>query len=140
MLVKETFQSWLFCVLASICSVQLCSHGPGVPAAGIDPTAEELQQLGDVAGIFSWLASAEAVRTAVIRVLGGGQPRLCEPDLWQATVHDFLMPQGETQRDLTALEVGHVAMVPRIAFLRLCTTAQHEAAASAPTPSGGLGL
>ena len=117
LLVKATFQSWLFCVLASICNVLLRSHGPGVPAAGIDPTAEVLQQLGDVAGIFSWLASAEPVRTGVIRLLGGGQPRLCENDLWQATVLDLRMPQGETQRDLTALEVGRVAMVRRIARL-----------------------
>ena len=44
--------------------------------AGIEPTSEELQQIGDVAGIFSWLGSGESVRSAFIRVLGGGQPRL----------------------------------------------------------------
>ena len=41
-----------------------------VPAAEIDVTAEELQQIGDVAGILSWLGSGEPVRTALIRVLG----------------------------------------------------------------------
>ena len=41
---------------------------PGVPAAVIDYTTEELQQI-DVAGIFSWLSSGERVRTTLIRVL-----------------------------------------------------------------------
>ena len=40
----------------------------GVPAWVIDPTAEELQQIGDVAGIYSWLGSGELVRTARIRL------------------------------------------------------------------------
>ena len=41
------------------------------------------------------------------------------PDLWQSTVSDLPIQQGETQRDLTTLEVSHVAVVRRIARLRL---------------------
>ena len=86
-------------------------------------STEELQQIGDVAGIFSWLVSGEPVCTALIRLLCGGQPRLRDlgyvpADLWQATVRDLKIPPGETQRDLTALEVGHVALMRRIARLR----------------------
>ena len=40
------------------------------------PTAEELQQIGDVAGLLFWLDSGELVRAALIRVLGDGQPPL----------------------------------------------------------------
>ena len=54
----------------------------------------------------------------------GGQPRLRDlvyvpAGLWQATVRGFRILQSETQRDLTAPEVGHVAMVRRIERLRL---------------------
>ena len=107
---------------ALVCAVMvsLPQTAPGVPAAGIDLTTEELQQIGDVAGISSWLGSDEPLRTALIRVLGGSQSRFrvsiyVPATSWQATVRDFWIPQGETQRHLAALEVGHAAMVQRIA-------------------------
>ena len=83
-LVMATFQSWLLCMRAGgsfaafVCAVMatLPQTALGAPAAGIDPTVDELQQIGDVAGIFSWLGSEESLRTAVLRDLGGGQPRL----------------------------------------------------------------
>ena len=61
----------------------------------------------------------EPVRTVLIRVLGGGQPCLGDlvcilADWWQTPVRDLQIPQ----RNLTALEVGHAAMVRRIARLR----------------------
>ena len=40
----------------------------------------------------------------------------------------------------TPLEVGHVAMVRRLARLRLGITAQDETAAAAPVPGGGMGF
>ena len=94
------------------------SHGYSAAdcSGRIDPTVSiELQQIGDVAGIFSWLGSEESQRTAALRVLGGGQPRLRDlvhllADLWHDTVRDLRVPQGKTERDLTALEVGHVGM------------------------------
>ena len=60
--------------------------------------------------------SDEPLRAALTRVLGGGELRLRDlvhvsVDLWQATVRDLWVPQGETQRDLTALEVGVSQMV-----------------------------
>ena len=109
------------CMQGGICTVgcavmaTLRQTAPGLLAAGIDPTAEELQQICDVAGTSSWLGSGEPVCTALNRVLGDGQPLLRDvalvpPDLWHAFVS-----QGETQRDLTVPAVGHVAMVRRIA-------------------------
>ena len=102
---------------------------PGAPEAGIDPTVDELQQIGDVAGIFSWFGSEESLRPAVLRALDGGQPHLRDlvhvlADLWKDTVRNLLVPQGETERDLTALEVGHVRIVRRITRPRLGLTAQ----------------
>ena len=98
---------------AFVCAgmARLPQTAPGVPAAGIDPTVDELQQMGDVAGIFSWLGSEESLRTAVLRALGGVKPRLRDlvyvlADLWKDTVRNLRVPQGETERDLTALEVG----------------------------------
>ena len=69
--------------------------------AGNDPTAEELQQIVDVAGIFSWLGSDEPLRTAFILVLGGGQRRLRDlvyipAGLWQATVLDLKAEHSAT--------------------------------------------
>ena len=124
-----------------MCAVMatLPQTAPGVPAEGIDPTVDELQQIGDVAGIFSWLGSEESQRTAALRVLGGGQHRLRDlvyvpADLWLDTVRDLPVPQGKTERDLTALEVGHVGMVRRIPRPRLGLTVLDEVAAAAPTP------
>ena len=89
---------------------------PQTASGGDLPTAEELQQIGDVAGILSW------------------------SDLWQATVSGLRIPQGEIQRDLTALEVGHVAMVRRIARLRLGLAAHDEPGTVAHTPRRRLGF
>ena len=47
--------------------------------------------------------------------------------MWQATVRGLQIPQGEIQRDLTAREVEHVAMVWRVARPRLGLTAHDEA-------------
>ena len=88
-----------------------------------------------------WLGFGEPLRTAIIRVLDGGQPRLRDlvfipADLWQATVCDLRILQVETQRDSTVLKVGHAAVVRRIARPRLGLTPQHEVVAAAHTPSG----
>ena len=111
--------------------VSLPQTAPGVTASRIDPTAEELQQIGDVAGILSWVGSWEPVRSALIRLFGGGQPLLRDvavvhADLWQA-IRGLRIPQGEIQRDLSAPEVEHVAIMRRIARLRLGLTAHDEA-------------
>ena len=46
---------------AFVCAVMvtLPQTAYGVPAVGIDPAAEQLQQIGDVASIFSCLGSGE---------------------------------------------------------------------------------
>ena len=73
----------------------------GVLAAGIDPVAEELQQIGDVAGIFSWHGAGEPVRTAL------------------------RIPQGETQRDLP-LEQNGVLMEEKKGYSDVCDQLMSE--------------
>ena len=75
-------------------------HALGVPAVGIDPTAEELQQIGDVA-----VSSRGSVLVSRC-VLGGGQPRLRDlvyvlADLWQATARDLQILSGCRPASLT---------------------------------------
>ena len=97
-----------FAAIGCAIMVSLPQTAPDVPAAEIDPTAAELQQIGD--SILSKLGSGEPVRVALIRVLNGDQPLLRVPaDEWRATVHGPRIPQSEIQRDLTAPEVGYVA-------------------------------
>ena len=130
-----------FAAIGCAIMVSLPQTAPDVPAAEIDPTAAELQQIGDVASILSRLGSGESVRVALVHVLNGDQPLLRVPaDLWEATVYGPRIPQSEIQRDLTAPEVGYVAMVRRFARLRLGLTAHDEAGAAAHTLCRGLGF
>eukprot|EP00973_Karenia_brevis_P009705 1309297-Karenia_brevis.AAC.1 len=98
---------------------------PGVPAPGIDPTAEELQAITDVAGIFAWLGTNALVQNALVEELGGGEPRLRDivyvpGPVWDAAVARIKVPvQDGEPRGLRPLESGHMAMVRRIARLRL---------------------
>ena len=66
----------VFAAFVCVVVVTLPQTAPGVPGEGIDPTAEELQQIGDVPGSISWLATGESLRSALVRVLG------CDQLLW----------------------------------------------------------
>ena len=102
---------------------------PGVPAAGIDPTVDELATIADLAGVFNWLGSSEGLREAVVQALGGGAPKLRDlvyirGELWDRTVASIKVPvESEQPRGLSPIEEGHVAMARRIARLRLGLTA-----------------
>ena len=118
---------------------------PGVPAAGIDPTVDELATIADLAGVFNWLGSSEGLREAVVQALGGGAPKLRDlvyirGELWDRMVAAIKVPrESEQPRDLFPIEQGHVAMARRIARLRLGLTAV-EVAPSTVAVGGGLGF
>ena len=44
---------------------------PGIPAAGIDPTPEELSSITQVSDVFSWLGTNSNVVEALSIELGG---------------------------------------------------------------------
>ena len=150
-LVKATFQLWLLCMNAggdwqrmvsqswSLCRRLLLAYQRR--ESTLPRTSCSRSAVLQVSSRGSVLVSCCV--PALIRVLGGGQPLLRDvvkvpADLWQATVRDHRIPQGDTQRDLPALEVGR--MVRRIAILRLGLTAHDEVVAVARTPSGEPGF
>ena len=113
----------------------------GVPAVGIDPTVEELAAINDLGGIYTWLGMQEAPRNALLAVLGGGNPQLRDIVFirgtdWDAAVDTIRIPaEGGEPRNPTPIERGHVAMVRRIARLRLNLTANEvRPRAGAPAP------
>ena len=141
-LVKATCQSWLFRMPAGRILQHSCAQSRLLCRRPLQAylrraRVDVLHQIGDVAGIVSWLGSEESLRTAVIRELGGGQPRLRDlvnlpADLWEYTVRDLCVLHGEIERDVTALEVGHLATLRRIARPRLGLTAQVEVEVHSP--------
>ena len=127
------------CLQGGFCSICVRSHGYSVAALLAylrRAMVDVLHQIGDVAGIVSWLRLEELLRTAATRELGRGQPRFRDlvnlpADLWEYTVRDLCALHGEMERDLTVLEVGHVATLRRIVRPRLGLTAQVEVEDSA---------
>ena len=118
----------------------------GQPAAGIDPTFDELASIANLEGVFEWLGASTGVRAALVEALGGGTPRLRDivyirGDLWDRTVSGLRVAvSGEGDpRPTSPIEVGHLAMVRRIARLRLGLTAVEVPPATTPV-AGGLGL
>ena len=100
---RRGFAAFVFAFM--VCLPQTAS---GVPAAGIvHPTAEELQHIGDVTGIFSWLGLEEPLRTASSVCWVDASPVSVTCCTYLPTcggpVRDFRIPHGETQRDLTSL-------------------------------------
>ena len=98
----------------------------GVPAPGIDPTVAELGDLNNVAGVTDWLGTAPPARAALVVALGGGEPRL--RDLvyikgadWDAAIASIRIPglDGAQATALPPMQAGHMAMLRRIARLRL---------------------
>ena len=118
----------------------------GVPAAGIDPTIDELASIGDLAGVFAWLGASEGLREALGRALGGGTPKLRDivyirGEVWDSTVSAIMLPVTDAQpRPLSPIEQGHVSMARRIARLRLGLTAVEAAPSTLALVSAGGGL
>ena len=57
----------------------------GIPAAGIDPSTQELAAISSIADIFDWLGTAEPTRAAFIAAMGGGQFKIRDLGLHQAS-------------------------------------------------------
>ena len=124
---------------------------PGAPAAGIDPTSDELAGMSSLDHVFDWLGSDQVLRTAVVAALGGGTLKMRDVvyipgTQWDAAVDSLqvAIPAGEgtTSRDPSPKEIGHLAMLRRISRLRLGLTAVEEAPAQTPqsiTPTLALG-
>ena len=96
----------------------------GVPAPGIDPTVEELDAITSVQEVFDWLGSAKALGDALVAAMGGGRPRLRDlvyiaAPAWTAAVQGIRIAGEGGGRELLPIELGHLAMVRRIARLRL---------------------
>ena len=119
---------------------------PGVPAPGIDPTPQEMEQITDVPAIWAWLDSSTALGPALEKALGG-TPKLrdvvyIKAAEWDAAVMAMRVPgstEAESPRPLKAMELGHVAQLRRIARLRLGLTALEAPPRAAGAGSSGDG-
>ena len=103
----------------------------GVGAVGIDPQDDELGKIGTIADIFKWLGSADVLRDAVLNALGGGNPKLrdlvyIDVKNWDEAVATIVVDGADGPRPMFPIERGHIAMVRRIARLRLGLTANVE--------------
>ena len=129
--------------------MDLPQTAPGVPAAGIDPTPEELPAITTLGHVLDWLGASTELRDALVLALGGGAPRLrgvlyIPGPTWSSMAASISVPTGTSStptsvRSLSPVEQGHVAMVRRIVRLRLGMPAV-EVLAPAPTtgpPSSG---
>ena len=123
---------------------------PGTPAPSIDPLREELAEITCLEHVFKWLGSSPTLQQGLVAALGGGTPKLrdivfvkgVEWDAAIAAVRVTPPPVSQTDdseqptptpRTPTPIELGHLAMVRRIARLRLGLTAK-EQIASVATP------
>jgi len=114
----------------------------GVGAIGIDPTDDLLAKINTVGDIFDWLGSAEPLQAAVIKALGGGSPKLrdlvfIDVKDWSEAVASIRVDGADGARAMFPIERGHVAMVRRIARLRLGLTAIDEISPTASNGSAG---
>ena len=125
--------------------MDLPQTAPGQPAAGIDPTIDELAAIANLVGVFDWLGAGEGLRQVLVQALGGGTPRLrdivyIKGDLWDTTVEGLEIPvESGEPRVLSPIEQGHVAMVRRISRLRLGLSAV-EVPPAPVAAGGGLGF
>ena len=100
----------------------------GVGAIGIDPPEDALAKISTVVDIFKWLGSADVLQEAVLKSLGGGSPKLrdlvfIDVKDWNEAVASIRVDGADGARAMFPIERGHVAMVRRIARLRLGLTA-----------------
>ena len=120
--------------------VRLRSHGYSAADCSLRTRlpAEEMQWIGDVAGILSWFSAGEPLRTAFIRVLRGSELRLRDlvnsrPTCGRppsATFGSRPCRSGNWPRRNGA---AYRASTPGLA-------AQDEVAEAAPLPRGGVGF
>jgi len=92
--------------------------------------------------IFKWLGSADVLQEAVLKSLGGGSPKLrdlvfIDVKDWNEAVASIRVDGADGARAMFPIERGHVAMVRRIARLRLGLTAIDETSPAASNGSTG---
>ena len=145
-LVKATYQSWLLLMRAGGVVQRLCAQSwflcRRLLLVYLRRESTPPRKRGSRSAMLQVSSHGSPCRARAYRSHPCGRsptpsqgPGLCTSLLVAGHI-----PEGETQRDLTALEVGLVAMVRRIARLHLGLTAQDEVAAAAPPPGGGLGF
>jgi len=115
---------------------------PGVGFPGIDPTGEEMAKIVTVNDIFNWIGTSKPFIDAVLKALGGGEPKI--RDLvsisskdWNDTMEAVLV---EGDRVMSAIERGQFALVRRIARLRVQLTANDDSSASGGTATTTLAI
>ena len=84
-----------------------------------------------ITDIFKWLGSADLLKNAVLKALGGGNPKLrdlvyIDVKNWGEAVATIEVDGADGPRSMFPIERGRVAMVRRIARLRLGLTANVE--------------
>jgi len=115
---------------------------PGVGFPGIDPTGEEMAKIVTVNDIFSWIGSSKPFIDAVLKALGGGEPKI--RDLVSISSKDWndVMEAVSVDGDraMSAIERGQFALVRRIARLRVQLTANDDSGTSGGTVGTTLAI
>ena len=104
----------------------------GIGAVGIDPSETELDKIQTFVDIIKWLGAPDGLKDALLKALGGGKPKLRDfvyisTQSWDEAIAGMRVKDGDETRALSPFDLGHVAMVRRIARLRLNLTAIDEA-------------
>jgi len=104
----------------------------GIGAVGIDPNESELEKIQSFSDIVKWLGASDDLKDALLKALGGGNPKLRDfvyisATCWDDAIAGMRVKDGDELRAPSPFDVGHVAMVRRIARIRLNLTAIDEA-------------
>ena len=114
---------------------------PGVGFPGIDPTGEEMARIVTVNDIFSWIGTSKPFIEAVLKALGGGEPKIRDLVFisskdWNNVMEALLV--GD--RAISAIERGQFTLVRRIARLRKQLTANDDSGTSGGTVGTTLAI
>ena len=114
---------------------------PGVGFPGIDPTSDEMAKIGTVNDIFNWIGTSKPFIDAVLKALGGGEPKIRDLVFisskdWNNVMEAVLV--GD--RAMSAIERGQFTLVRRIARLRLQLTANDDSSTSGGTVGTTLAI
>jgi len=112
-------------------AMSLPQTAAGIGAVGIDPSETELDKIQTFVDIIKWLGAPDGLKDALLKALGGGNPKLRDfvyisTQSWDEAIAGMRVKDGDETRALTPFDHGHVAMVRRIARLRLNLTAIDE--------------
>ena len=65
-----------------------------IGAPGIDPTGDEMVKIATVGDIFKWIGSSGPFVEAVLKALGGGEPKI--RDLVSISARSLSVPAGDS--------------------------------------------